>query len=60
MSSSSDFTRRHEQMAAAAERDFRRAAKLAVAAWVVGALISTAVLGVVIWAVIRLVVHFTS
>jgi hypothetical protein len=58
--SSSDFDRRHEQMRAEAEEHFRRAAKLAVAGWVIGALVSTAVLAVAVWAVIRVVVHFTS
>lgn len=55
-----DFDRRHEQMRADFDRGFKRATKLVVAAWVFSTLIGLGVLGVVVWAVIRLVVHFTS
>lgn len=57
---SADFERKHEQFRGDFDRGFRRATKLAVAVGVFSTLIGLGVLGVVVWAVIRLVVHFTS
>lgn len=41
------------------DRLFRRTTKLVVVGWIVTALISLAVLGLIAWAIVRVVVHYT-